>query len=65
VSGCCVCSLVRTFSLSSVVIGGEVCGDNYLLLCVCSCVCVSVCLCCNCVWFGWLYAHIADGIIKL
>jgi hypothetical protein len=45
VSGCCVCSLVRTFSLSSVVIGGEVCGDNYLLLCVCSCVCVCQCVC--------------------
>jgi hypothetical protein len=40
--GSCVCSLVRTFSLSSVVIGGEVCGDNYLLLCVCVCVSVFV-----------------------
>ena len=41
--GVCVCSLVRTFSLSSVVIGGEVCGDNSCcFVCVRVCVCVSV-----------------------
>jgi hypothetical protein len=40
-------------------------GDNSCcFVCVRVCVCQCV-LCCNCVWFGWLYAHIADGIIKL